>query len=685
MARKLEITIKDLVIPSGKTYLKSFVFEPTTPKKEPVKLVGVFGLEIDDKRKAQEIVEKIISSLKEKYNQGLSFEDALNAVNETLAGIVQKGETDWIGKLHSSLIFFEGKIITLSSTGKAKALLLRGNDLIDISEGVASSTPSPLKTFTNIVSGSLEDEDKLILSTSSFFEFVSLDTTKRIFLDLPLDLACSKLKNTLTNAPLGLVVLEAKKVREFKEIKPQIRYPSLEIEADKQAFLPKESLIKLAGVGGKLVKGGAQATSQIFRKAKGIIEKGKPSLHRVKSGSFFNIKWEELKKFFRDMPRNYRRLPRASRIYFIAALVLIVLFCGSVAIISYRKKEDARLAQFEEWLSSAQDKEKQASDALIYKDEEKAKALLVEAKDLLDKILKEKRIPKEQRQEAESLSSKIQEGLDKTEHIVRVQPEELANFQNVEPQISPKNLVGIKDEVYSFNQETNAIFSLDKEAKQLVTLPVTSQDIGHLVLAETIPDKNKIIFYTDRPAIAELNLKENKLIKVETEFAHEDQNVKDLACYLDKIYLLDVAHNQIYKHSRTISGYSKGQAWLNKEINLENAQSLAIDGDIWVLTSDGQVLKFFAGDLQEFSLGQLAEPLDCPTEIKTSLEMENLYIVDPKNKRVVVFDKNGKLVNQYVSDSFDDLKDIYVNEKEGKMYLLCNKRIFGIELEKKLE
>lgn len=694
MAEKLDIQIKDLTTPSSKYYFKSFIFEP---KPNEGKLIGVFGIEIEDKKKASKIFEEIVFSLK-KIHQGLSlvssFEDTLNTINEALAGLAQKGEIDWIGKLNSCLLAVNGKIISVSCTGKAKALLFRKSDLIDISEGVASKSPSPLKTFTNVISGSLENQDKLILSTSSPFEFVPLETTKKIFLDLPLDLACSKLKNILGDVSLSLVVLMAKKVEEIKEIKrpEMVRYPSLEIEDIKPGLATKPSLItkeKLAGfrhTADKFIKGGTSGASLVFKKASGIIEKGKPSWYHAKTGGFFIIKWEELKKFFKDFFKNFHKLPRTSKTLFLAALVILVIFCASIFGLSCKRKETARLSQYENLLVQAKDKEKAASDALIYKDEDKAKALLIEAKDLVDKILKEK-VSQEQKKEAEDLLSKIQSNLDKAENIVRItEPQVLANFEENQT-LNLQRLIGSttggKEKVYSFDSSTNTIVSLDEEAKQLITLPIPSVDTGHLNLAVSLPDKNKIVFYTDTPAMAELNLDQNKLSKVETDFAVKDQNIKDISTYMDKIYLLDAAHNQIYKHSRTISGYSKGQAWLNKEINLENAQSLAIDGNIWVLTSDGTVLKFLAGDLQEeFSLKQLAKPLDNPTQIKTSLDIENLYIVDPKNKRVVVFDKKGILVNQYVSDSFSDLKDIYVNEKEGKMYLLSGKKILEINLEK---
>lgn len=701
MPKKLDTEIKDLTIPSDKTFLKSYIYEPKTHKEKKYgKVLAVFEIGTEQ-NKAQELFETITSLLRKEYykeqkNIGANFEIALNKINEALANLAQKGEVDWIGKLNVSLVGIKERSIILSCSGRAKIILLRGKDLIDISEGVASKSPSPVKIFTNIVSGDIQPQDKLILCSLPLFEVIPQEKLKKVQ-EISCDMAYSYLREELSNINSAALIVEIKKAeipREaegLKKVKPTlgIRYPSLEIEEkgdeEKAPLEPqrqKEKLTELAGTTGKFIRGGIAGASQVFRKVSGVIEKGKPSGGITKSQTVFCIKWEEFKKFFKDIPRNFRRLPKTSRIFFVAALMLLVLFCGSIAALSCKRKEGAKLVQYEDLLSSARDKEKAAQDALIYKDEEKAKTLLVEAKSLVDEILNEERVSKKQRQEAESLLSTIQTNIDKTEHIIKIaEPQVLANFEEMEPALDLQRLVGIKDKVYSFNPDTNAILGLDEENRQLVTLPVPSFDIGHLLLAASIKDKDKIVFYTDTSHVAELDIEENKLEKIEIEFAHHDQNIKDIAIYLDKVYLLDIAHNQIYKHSRTISGYSRGQAWLNKEINLENAQSLAIDGHIWVLTSDGTILKFLTGELQEFTLEQLTTPLDCPTKIIISLDLENLYIVDSKNKRIVAFDKEGELINQYVSDSFNDLKDIYINEKEDKMYLLCGKKIYGIGLE----
>ncbi len=60
---------------------------------------------------------------------------------------------------------------------------------------------------------------------------------------------------------------------------------------------------------------------------------------------------------------------------------------------------------------------------------------------------------------------------------------------------------------------------------------------------------------------------------------------------------------------------------------------------------------------------------------------KNLYILEPKNKRLVIFDKNGKLIKQFYSKKFTDLKDFVVNEKENKIWVLNKTQIIEIDIQ----
>ncbi len=148
--------------------------------------------------------------------------------------------------------------------------------------------------------------------------------------------------------------------------------------------------------------------------------------------------------------------------------------------------------------------------------------------------------------------------------------------------------------------------------------------------------------------------------------------------------MLSPEENKIFVHFKTWSGYSKGWDYVEGEIDLKNAISIAIPGEVLVLKSDGTILKFSRGYQKDFETTELPNPLDEPSEIFANTDTENLYIVDKKNKRIVVLDPQGKFINQYICEDFDDISGIYVNEKNSKMYILNKNKVYEINIEASL-
>lgn len=66
--------------------------------------------------------------------------------------------------------------------------------------------------------------------------------------------------------------------------------------------------------------------------------------------------------------------------------------------------------------------------------------------------------------------------------------------------------------------------------------------------------------------------------------------------------------------------------------------------------------------------------------IITSLDLDNLYIADAGAKRVIVFDKEGKYITQYVSSSWSDMKDIWISEDGKQLYILAGTEVYEIAL-----
>ena len=167
--------------------------------------------------------------------------------------------------------------------------------------------------------------------------------------------------------------------------------------------------------------------------------------------------------------------------------------------------------------------------------------------------------------------------------------------------------------------------------------------------------------------------KAKQLIKNTTDW----KQIGGLGTYLGNIYVLDKSDGII----KYVNGTTK-QAYFadGTKPDLSNATAMAIDLSIWVLKSDGTILKFTRGKEDSFSVSGLDKAFSSPTSIVTSLADDNIYILDKGNSRVVVIKKSGTFVNQYAAPVIKNADGIDVDEKGKKTYVLSGGTIYQIDL-----
>jgi len=150
--------------------------------------------------------------------------------------------------------------------------------------------------------------------------------------------------------------------------------------------------------------------------------------------------------------------------------------------------------------------------------------------------------------------------------------------------------------------------------------------------------------------------------------------------YAGNIYLLEKDYGRILRFIRGNTRFSSGNDWLSAGVvpNFTNTIDWAIDGAIWILNMDGVLEKYTYGNPQAFSIKGVSPELSEPKAIFTSDETEYLYILDAD--RVVVINKDGDFVAQYVSDKLKDMVDLVVSESEKKIILLSKDKLYSVEI-----
>jgi hypothetical protein len=163
--------------------------------------------------------------------------------------------------------------------------------------------------------------------------------------------------------------------------------------------------------------------------------------------------------------------------------------------------------------------------------------------------------------------------------------------------------------------------------------------------------------------------------------------------YNGNFYLLDSGSGKILRYLPTADGYGNPpDNYLEGDaaIDLSRAVDMAIDGNIWILYSDGTVQTFFQGRQQPFVLETPPDgPISDPRAIYTGSAAgaaQTLYIADSGGGRILEYDKTGKYLRQFrPADKADQEKlrrmtDLQVDELNRTFYILASDGLYRTDI-----
>lgn len=592
-----------------------------------------------------QVAESIFETAKETYFEETSpppsaFEEAIRRTNEVLAQITQEGETEWIGNLNGLIcLIFENKL-HLTSLGKVYAYLFREGEITHVTSDQPKEA-HPLKTFSNLISGDLEVYDKLIVANEEFFDHLSLDYLNQISRREASAMA-RLLSNSLSKEGVktaSAFIIELKKgglpkkekiyLGEKRRIFPYLKVQARPISLKLFGFLKKWGKIFVIQVG------------------KGILKLGRL------------IDWTFLKKY------------KTKIITFIILILALILL---LEVSSFIRKKVAKKEELEreEKLLLVENRIKEGEIALEKGDKEGARKIFEEALSLVSSL---KRKGKEE--EIKLKEEKIKESLFRLTNALQPKLKEILDFKEGRETISPSQLFIIEKTPYTIDSQNNAIY---QGKKQINSFP---QKSGRFICGTFSETEKILIAYQDLEGIYHFKMEENKIEKPELGFGQSWKKADLISSYLGNLYILNKSEGQIYRYPKTTLGYGKAQEVVDKsKVDLKQVVSFAIDGYIYTLNSQGEVLKLLLGkQVPDFSLKGIPDfKIKKPKKIYTHSDLSSLYISDNEEKRILEFDKSGNYLRQFIFPDLSEIKDFWVAPKIKKIYLLSQTKVYEFGL-----
>ncbi len=578
------------------------------------------------------------------------FEAALREIN----GMINEKEKElglkFIPNVNVIIGVIQKDALYLSQRGEAAGYLIRKRHVSSITEGLYDEKNKE-ELFQNIASGGLEVGDSTVFVTGPLIQYVTPNDLSKIFSEQPLSEAMRELDDLLQNDMEEQMTLLSFEVLEKTEsIMATVTQDEhgMVVEADEEEEAPRHPVHSRMNE-----------------------EEDRPKANKVNKGL------EALRKFaarqeswaFMDRVRAWDKKKLLIAMGSIAAVLVLGIFLLNTFLGKQRVMQEMadKLALAEENIIQAE-----TQGAF---DKAKANELLDQAEDLAVEVLDSGYSGGE----ASQLLDEIEKERDAIDNVQDVS-DEVRLVADLSDKLSGVPLIGVEpygDRIVAYTAQNAYQILLDQ-----VEDPDLLDATDKVNAGEFFDDYDSIVMTTAGGNLVEYTDGNAQLADTADVTWHTGV---DIATYSNKVYILDPASNQIWRYQRGTDGYGSAAGYFSSEIDLSKAVSMAVDGSVWILGSDGSLVKYLSGSLVEYGIKKAPlNSMEGATMVYTELGMNQIYVLNPKANRIFIYDKSTKNDDltynaQYV---FEDLKgdmvDFYVDKDRDVIVLLTTQALYEL-------
>ncbi len=616
---------------------------------------------------AEEIGKRIFEAMQTVFFEDIDrepyerFEVALKEVNKMLKEFKSTKKSGYIGNLSVIIAAIVGKSLYLTQCGEAEAYMVRKRYVSVISEGLGEEGGEDLDVFSNIASGQIEEGDFVLFSSTRLLRYISKNDLAKLLSQKTVPEALENVKDAISTEMLGRVGLTGihfsaatkEDVEEVKEGVDNVTRSILEA-SEEQVSAQKESIT------------GRFLTALRNRK------KSKTEIFQGESSS----KLSGIKSSFGGVFKNlFSGGFGKDKILVLLVTVIVVLGAG-IWIVKGNTAQQAELDRLNKILVGVQDKISEAETKSAY-DKEAAKTVLdrayAEAIEVLNSGL--------YRQKAQTYLVQIDQTRDKLDNVTRIAtPTVVADLATKRPDVNALGFVQLKDRVFVY--EYNALYELVLDQIQD---PLTIDENEVVISATGFDDQNSIVFLTKSGKLIEYKGGTMSFMDTEEGAFRKAVSIED---WSNKIYLLDDVDGQIYRYTyKGVQGkFGPSETYLADQTDLTGAIDLAIDASVYVLKRTGDIFKLYGGKNASLVIeNKPFSSLKDPTDIYTNEKVSEVYVVDSKQSRVVVYQKDQKSGNliyksQYLFEDAGEIRDVYVDASAKKLFVLTSSKVLEVAL-----
>ncbi|MBU0624792.1 hypothetical protein KKF05_00435 [Patescibacteria group bacterium] len=630
-------------------------------------------------------------------------------------------------EIHGTIIAQKGAEVAAAVWGKPSLILFRrsaegGSKLIDVlgAETKTILTPKPGVGFTNLISGKISGKDRMLVANRNLLDLLDKKCLQEILSASRTDTVTMLLRDSLIarheNLDLAMLLLDGRLQNNTQSIRSEIttekeqlkkssreRQVEAAITIDESPAGPEEQIYNpllpqprlknelqvaqhtsttqkiLVGAKKELkqaftisIRTASLIGNKILTTAKLISDKTldlitveeKAAEPGVSQAEAPQQSWKmKIRAYWKAIAQSnsiekiivgWNGLTDRSRKLFLAAMVLLFVLNASLNGLSWKHGREEALASYEKTVSSIRQQLDSAEASMIYRDEGRARRLLEEAAATVATLP----AGNDERTDLKiQLTQEVENRFDSLRRATGLDaPEVLSTV------VTPSGMVELQtlattDGIIWATATNGTVFKIseDGSAEALYAPENGSTPEMFLALSNGIltGTKDNLTFISTAGKISPQTISAGDF----------ELNVSAATTFGSRLYLLDSSRNRILKFAAVPGGYASPQVYIKDGTDLSTAVSLAIDGRVYVLLTDGRINKLLSGKSEDFTVGQIDPPLVSPILLRTPNEKSDLYVLDAGQPRIVRYSKNnGQVVAQYESEDLRGVTDFEINQ-----------------------
>ncbi|MEK7141733.1 MAG: hypothetical protein AAB800_04310 [Patescibacteria group bacterium] len=538
-------------------------------------------------------------------------------------------------------------LIVLIPVGNVVYVVMLGEGRVSLKRG---STLATLMEKPGAISGQVQEGDTVVLMTKSVAGFLSHEETNRLFDDAGAPIVAEKMTLAIhahRNTPDDSVAGSAALIMQVKGLLPS--------EDENSPIVPEHSPVHDASVRAR----------------------GKHVWQMISAIRPRHFHPRHIKDRFHNLPQAWRRpiMP--------VTIILIALFLLSVMLGIRRQmglKVEARVAQVLVQAQHAFDE----GVALLELNPVKARERLNDAKTGLSP-LREGLAPSSL--EGKAVAKLYKDVTDQLTVAMQVNRVEPVLFYDI-------SLLKASAVISSLGSDGQTLGLLDVRVPTVATITMPAKN-GKIVAggssfvgAKLLTVHGDSVYVLVDDGIHAVSLRDGKTTPLVAKRDTQWGSITAIVSYGGNIYLLDSGSSRIWKYIATDAlpggrqGFSGMSEYLNPDTlpDLSQGTGMAVDGGIWVGTRDGNVLRFNQGKQETFTPRGVEPALGKTLIVATSEDDKHLYVLDTDNKRVVVLDKDGVYIAQYIWTGNIAPIEFFVSEKLKLILFLADGKLYSMGL-----